>query len=77
MVHDEPGTAPIEPCTGAEMETTIMYFNLKAQNETDDTATMANNCYASTTWKTRLQPEDSAGYACNNQSLYIRGVCGK
>ncbi|CCT76091.1 uncharacterized protein FFUJ_11411 [Fusarium fujikuroi IMI 58289] len=64
MVHDEPGTAPIEPCTGTEMETTIMYFNLKAQNETDDTATMANNCYASTTWKTRLQPEDSAGYAC-------------
>ncbi|KAF5695712.1 mg2+ transporter zinc transport [Fusarium globosum] len=64
MVRDEPGTAPIEPFTGSEMETTIMDFDLKAQNETDDTVTLVNNYYASTTWKTRLQPEDSAAYAC-------------
>lgn len=64
MVHDEPGIAPIEPCTAFEMENTIMDFDLKAQKEADDTVTLVNNCYASTTWRTRLQPEDSAAYAC-------------
>ncbi|KAG4292288.1 hypothetical protein FPRO06_13541 [Fusarium proliferatum] len=74
MVHDEPGTAPIEPCTASGMENTIMDIDLKAQNEADDTVTLVNNCYASTTWRTRLQPEDSAAYSCSNQSLYVRGT---
>ncbi|KAH7148002.1 hypothetical protein DER46DRAFT_666463 [Fusarium sp. MPI-SDFR-AT-0072] len=43
-----------------------MDFDIKEQDETQENVTLVNNCYANTTWKTRLQPEDSAAYACSH-----------
>ncbi|KAF5610684.1 uncharacterized protein FSUBG_2945 [Fusarium subglutinans] len=64
MVGTDPNPAPHEPHRAREISTTVMDFDVKDQDESEEAVNMANNCYASTTWKTRLQPEDSAVYAC-------------
>ncbi|KAF4499987.1 hypothetical protein FAGAP_3819 [Fusarium agapanthi] len=64
MVGSDPSPAPHEPNRARGFNITIMDLNVKDQDENEEAADLANNCYASTTWKTRLQPEDSAAYAC-------------
>ncbi|KAG5803672.1 hypothetical protein H9Q74_012050 [Fusarium xylarioides] len=65
MVRGDPRPAPYErhlQPQGPEIKTEITDFNFTEQSAADEA--LVNRRYASSTWKTGLQPEDSATYAC-------------
>ncbi|KAF5561679.1 Mg2+ transporter like zinc transport [Fusarium napiforme] len=51
-------------CKGPDMSIEIMDFNIDEQNKLDKSVKLENPWHPGSTWRTRLQPEKSADYAC-------------